>query len=360
MNCFLITGNDVSTIRSKAAKIANDICGGNYEDNDELEIVRGNRDDISPNEILNSFLVNIDTPPFLSDKKIVWLKHFDFFEKVLAGNAISRKGKPIETLVEYLKNGIPDDVFIIIDGPNIKRNTALFKQCKTKYQVDFFEKLDMSSKTFQADVKAFINQLLSENNKKIDFNALTYLVEILPADTGRIKSEVEKLIAYTADSNLAISLDDCREACTQTPEALRWDFTDALKKRDARSAIKTIDTLIQQQNDGGSANELSLVYGAISEFKSLSEIAKISEELKLPARLDYNFFKNPQLKVDYPNYSLFTMHPFRAMKLVEDSRRYSPAEYANIIKHLLKTNKLFVSGKINKRLVLEQLVLKIC
>ncbi len=360
MNCYLITGNDLSKIRTKAGQIVNDICGGDYENCEELEIIRGNRDDISPDEILSSFLVTIETPPFLSEKKIVWLRHFDYFDKVLAGNAASRKGKPIESLVEYLKGGVPDDVIIIIDGSNIKRNTALYKICKSQYQVDFFEKLDMSSKTFQADVKAFINQIMNENQQKIDYNALSYLVEILPADTGRIKSELDKLIAYCADNSNAISLNDCREACTQTPEALRWDFTDALKRRDAKSAIKTIDTLTQQQSEGGSANELSLVYGAISEFKSLSGIAKVAEELKLPRRLDYNFFKNPQLKEQYPDNPIFSMHPYRAMKLVEDCRKYSPAEYAKIIKELLKTNKLFVSGKINKRLVLEQLVLKIC
>ncbi len=110
MKLHLITGSDTFKVIEHSKNIITEICGADYKNHPDLEIIKGDKEGVSANEILASVLDTLRTPPFLTPQKIVWLKHFSYFEDVLKGNAATRKGSPMEGLTNLIKDILPDDM----------------------------------------------------------------------------------------------------------------------------------------------------------------------------------------------------------------------------------------------------------
>jgi DNA polymerase III delta subunit len=69
--------------------------------------------------------------------------------------------------------------------------------------------------------------------------------------------------------------------------------------------------------------------------------------------------KASSTNIEYGNI-LLSYHPYRAFKLYEQAKIFTNREMANNFSALLEANKELVSGNSNPRIVLENLILKVC
>ena len=359
---ILVSGNEESAIKDKARELAALLCACDPDECPDLETIRGDSDEKKADAILAELLNSLSTPPFLSEKKIIWLKHFQNFDLAQIAPEPKKTPKPLQahmaSLSEMLKAGLPDDIALLIDGPGLDRRKAFYKLCEKSGEVHFLGKNDASSKEFPREQYLRIKTYFADNGIRAGEDALEYLSETLGADYSRVKNELEKLICYVGESK-SVTLEDCRQACSRSSEAMSWDFANALVERDAVRAIAVIgDTLATMRGSG----ELAILSIAIKSFQEIVRVHKALAELGLnPKRVDKNSFysMSPEAKERHPDNFLLSLHPFRAYMICRNAARFNDRELAASLSAILDANRQMVSGGGDARLILEQLALKI-
>lgn len=360
---YLICGDDEFAIKLRSREIITSLCGKDAEDNPDLEIIKGDSDEAKPEEILNSLMGALLTPPFLSPDKKIWLRHFAHFEKALAVSAKDIIKKRVAELVDFIKKGIPDDTILIIDGPGLDQRKAFFKACKaaTDSDIQIFKKTSFGDRGFAENQRQLINDICAKANKQIDQAAVYYLSETISGDSGRLQTELEKVFCYAGDSN-RVTVEDCKAICSCTPEAMSWDFANALVDRNMPAALRLVNTLVKQLSAQRGGNlELSLLSQATRTFQEMIKTKNAMAEINAPARVGKSYFSAvPQsLKEQFPGNMLLKIHPFRAYKICESASRFSDRELAKTLRDILEANRKLVSGGGEARIVLEQLITNI-
>ena len=367
---YLISGNEDFSVKERAVELIVSLCGENPEDNTALEIIRGDDDSEKFGPVLERFIATLETPPFLSPEKIVWLKHFNKFEDALAESSNKKKKSHIDILGDFLKEELPPEptLTVIIDGTGLDRRKGFFKICEkvckeTGGALEWFEKNDPKAKGFAQILHRKIREVMSQNNKRLDEQAVSFLAETIGGDAARLKNELDKLISFSGE-NTMISLEDCLRVCSRNTETLSWEFSSALASRNAAKAISMIpgiiETLEQERGSSGGRAELALISSANSEFKNLLSAKCEAERFSIPAHANADYFYSlfESRKGAENNSPFFSLHPFRAFKLWENSKRFTDVEISRAFAAIFTANKQMVTGG-DMRLALETLVIKI-
>ena len=81
-----------------------------------------------------------------------------------------------------------------------------------------------------------------------------------------------------------------------------------------------------------------------------------------PSRLNPKTFDYipADIKAQHPDNALLKMHPFRAFKVCESAASWTNEKLAKALKIAAETNLSLVSGNGTPRMLLEQMVIKIC
>lgn len=364
---YLFSGDDDVAVKTAARELVASLCGGEPEQCPELEIIAGDADDTArkPENIVADLLNALRTPPFLTADKKIWLKHFNYFDKLQDAGAKTPLGLAASEWIAFIKDGLPEDVTLVVDGPGVDQRKAFFKSCKavSGAEINFYKKArleDKDKKGYTESQTEKIKSMCARLGKKIDFRSIEFLVATVGTDTGRLINEIEKVACYTGDRE-AITMADCRAVCSRTPEALGYEFSNALLDRNAAGALELIDTLIEQmksQRESGGM-ELNLLSGAVRGFQELIKVRCAAAELGVKNSVGKSFFDSIR-KEDYPGNYLAGLHPYRAFMLCRKALDFSPSELAQILDYILQANRALVSGGGESRMVLEQMVLRIC
>ena len=358
---FLISGNDDFAIKAKSRDLIRDLCGNDPEDNPDLEIITGDSDELKPDEILAILLSSLATPPFLSPHKFIWLKHFAHFKLIMSGKAKALTNDLMDKVTEFIKNGIPEDIVLIIDGAEIDQRKAFTKACKKHGELFLFKKADIADKNFTQNQIQRINDICQKAGKQIDRRAMHFLVETVGGDGGRLQMELDKIICFVED-NQPISLDDCQKIASRTPEALSWEFANCLTERKLAGAFEVIAVLVEQMRATGrnSGLELALLSQAVRVFQEMIQTKSAMVQLNISRPNKSYFYSIPdEVKQQYPTNTLLKLHPFRAFKMCENALQFSDKELGNALRVLIDTNRKLVSGGSEPRIALEQLVVAI-
>lgn len=364
-NLFLVSGNDEFAIKARAREHIVRLCSEEFEANPDLEIIRGDADGMSPVEIVTQFISALKTPPFLTARKVIWLRNFNYFPELCSSTSSTQMTALAAELTDFFKQPMPDDIVVVIDGAELDQRKALFKVFKAVpgAEIDFYRKADLADRNYSGNQAERVATLLKNYKKQITPDAMEYLIQASGTDYGRMQKEVEKLVTYIGGENKKITLEDCRNICSRTPEALGWEFARALTDGDTKAALLTADLSIRQLRvmGGGGNVELGLVSQAARAFREIAETKLAMTELNLPAHIGSNYFYNipDEVKASHPANSLLKLHPFRAFKLTEQAAKFSGVRLSRIFQALLEANRSLVSGGGEPRIVLERLILNI-
>ena len=365
---FLISGNEDFTVKERAYELIVSLCGENPEENTALEIIRGDDDTEKFGPVLERFLAALETPPFLSPEKYVWLKHFNKFEDAFSESSTKKKKNHLDQISDFLKNGLPPELTVVIDGTGLDRRKAFYKQCEKLAKEsggasEWHEKADPKGKGYAQILHRKIREMMSQYDKRIDEQGAAFLAETIGGDAARLKNEIGKLICYLGENSQA-GLEDCLAVCSRSTETLAWEFSSALAAKNAPKALSLIpsilETLEQERGSSGGRGELALISAANFEFKNLLAAKCETERYSIPPRANADYFYNlfESRKGAEDNSSFFSLHPFRAFKLWENSARFSEEEISRAFGVIFFANKQMVTGG-DMRLALENLVIKI-
>ncbi len=363
---YLISGNEDFSIKERANEFVRSLCGEIPEENPALEIIRGDTDEKAA-VILDKVLAAIETPSFLSPEKIIWLKHCSKFDDAAAEPSTKKKPSRLDLLSAVLKEGIPADVTLIIDGILDRRKT-FYKLCEkvcvsSGGKLEWFEKADVKSKGYLPNLTRRIKEIaLNSGGKRMNEDAAAYLAETVGGDIARLSSEVEKLIAY-AGENRVITLEDCFQICSRATETISWEFASALSERNAKKALELIPGILEtmaSQGSSSSSPEIALLAGVHGEFQRLLAVRCEGIRYKIPEHASPDYFSDliSRGKTEQLEGILFTLHPYRAFKMWGNAVRFKDKDFVQAFQAILNASRGMVTGS-NPRMELENLVLAV-
>ncbi len=351
---YIVSGDDDFAQKARSRALAASLAEGDPESCAALEVISGDGDGMKFAEIAEAMLGSMRTPPFLTPNQIIWLRNFAFMNEL--ADAYKGKGAAAE-LAAALCEALPDEQTVLINGPGFDQRKSFAKALKAAGAEIFIESgaAKPNDRNYADNRRRAIADFCRNAGKSIAPAAVQYLETIIGSDTGTMMNELEKLLLYAGDAP-EITLADCRAVSSRTPEAVSWTFTGALIERDLRTALEVLDTLIKQ---GDAALRVLAAVGG--EFQKLIQVKRAMRELKLE-RVNPRTFDgiSDAEKAANPGNMLLKLHPYRAFKMCESALKYPDAEVAKSLDAVLNANRALVSGGGEPRIVLEQLVFKIC
>ena len=357
-NLYLISGTDEFSIRQQTAAVIQSLCGEKPEENPGLEIIHGDSSEMKVAQMLNGLVQSLQTPDLFGGTKTVWLKRFEFSEITKSRDAKDAA----ESLIESIKAGLPEDVNIVMDGLGIDKRSSLFKSFQKTGQVHIFDKVDVADRDWTQNVRIKVMQFCQDYNIRITPEAASFISETSGTDTGRVLSEMQKLIAFIYPRD-QITLEDCRQICSLTPEAAGWAFADALAQKNLNQALHALHILFNSKEN---SSKVGVIFPVIKRFQEMITVKLAAKPLSLPKGIVYPRFKNavenlhPELREKLKNSIILKLHPYRAWMILSQAENFAEAKLANILSEILQVNKDLVSSGSDHRISLELLAARIC
>lgn len=254
--------------------------------------------------LINSLL----TIPFLSDKKIVYVKG------VLPQNVQ-------EKIVPYIKNA-GDTIFVI----NAQDNETAYKTL-----LKHMEKVDCN-KLPASIISKFIVKDFAKHNKQITNKALNLLMEYCLFDMTKITVESQKLLAY-AHTKDVVDESDVESIVTKSEEYSVFELTEALAKGDGKKAYAVLNQYRDKQNK-------TLLYLIYNHFRRMFYV-KVSK-------------KNLSEYV-----SLLQVKEFAIKKAIEQAKLFSATRLKSIIEEFARLDEDIKVSKISADNAIDYIVLYI-
>ena len=155
--------------------------------------------------------------------------------------------------------------------------------------------------------------------------------------------------------NPRISLEDCQAVCCRTPETVSWEFTGAILSGNTELALKLLGLLLQEKD-----SEMRMMATLSGEFQKLIQTRLAMKELGI-TRVNPRTFDSlgDDIKQRFPENALLKLHPFRAFKVCENASAFPDEVLAGNLELIRNAARGLVSGGGEKRMILEQLVIKL-
>ena len=350
---YLISGDDDFARKQRARETASMLTGSDDPENSDCaEIIPGDAPDLKPETLAARLIDAVRTPPFLTERKVVWLRHhpdLEFF--------CTEKSGAVE-VAALLDSPLPAEVDVIIDGPGLDKRKGVFKSwIRNGAKAEVFTVSRSSDRNFAETRRGVLAEFARTSGKRLRADAAQYLCDVIGGDSGTLAMELEKLRCYVGDAP-EITLADCRAIVSRTPEAVIWEYTEAVQNGDRAGALAGLALLFSRNEPG---QELKLMAMLSNTFQRQLGVRQAMHELNVrtvnPATFDRI---DPKLREQYPDNMLLKLHPYRAFKMCQSAIRLSGADIAAKLTLLRNTSCALVSGGGEPRILLEQLTLKLC
>ena len=242
---FLVSGDDDSAIQSEAERLFGKLVGEN-PDPFATEVI--SEDDRGPRaELIGKVLSAIRTPPFLGGRKTIWLKHFTGFGQE-PGARIKNDPMELKRLAEELDKGLPDEVYVVLDGPGCDPAKPLAKACAAQGEVIWKNRPNTMRNGWREEMKGCLAAVAREKGVTLSPEVSELMVDALGADTSLIAGEFEKLICYVGVGK-EITPDAVREMCPPYSDQENWGLTDPVGKRDLAATLSMVEMLLARSKE---------------------------------------------------------------------------------------------------------------
>ena len=207
------------------------------------------------------------TMPFLSDKKVVIMRHPIFLTK---DNTVS-----YHQLLDYLDNP-SESTLLIIDASGLEIDESKDIVIKLKKKATITEQSTLS----EVEMKGWFKRQFGVLGIEIEANAVELFFEYVHNDLIKAKGEVEKLLNYLGDRKI-VTIRDVASVVSDEGETNVFALIKAINSRDKNKTMEIYYSLLNAGND--QIKLLNLVYRSmkdsyttlklLSEGKNQNEIA---------------------------------------------------------------------------------------
>ena len=242
---FLVSGDDEAAVHAEGERLFTRLAG---EEPDPFasEIIA--EDDRGPRpELIGMVLSAIRTPPFLGGRKTIWLKHFTGFAQE-PGARIKNDPLGLRMLAEEFSKGLPDEVYVVLDGVDCDPAKALAKACGAQGEVYWRNRPNTMKKGWREAMKECLASAAREKGVSLSYEVSDLLVDALGADTSLISGELEKLICYVGVGE-EITPEAVREMCPPYSDQENWGLTDPVGRRDLAAALSMVEMLLARSKE---------------------------------------------------------------------------------------------------------------
>lgn len=320
---YLLYGEEIFLLESIVKKIKKQfgemIPGINYIQIDETNV--------------EELISDLETPSFGYDKKLIIIKNSGLFKK-----EGKRKNVKLTELKEKVANYFKENIneikeynTVVLIEEEIEKN-ALYKIIEKEGIVCEFEKQKLPQLTQR--LKAIFRAYKVE----IDDSTLKYMIEECGSGMQELINEARKLIEY-AGENGKITKQEVDLLCIKQIEAVIFSLTDALGKKNIKSALETLKNLIYKKEP-----VQKIVITLYNHFKKLY-LVKIAIEQNL------NIAEALSLK---PN------QMFLASKYKTQASYFQKDELQSILEEFRKLDQNSKIGLIDINIGLEAILSKYC
>ncbi|HKE30391.1 MAG TPA: DNA polymerase III subunit delta [Candidatus Angelobacter sp.] len=196
----------------------------------------------------------------------------------------------------------------------------------------------------ESDGMRWVMEKAAQEAVKVDGDAARELIDALGADMMMVSHELEKLILFAGEKK-HITLGDVETLVLAAKQRSLYELTDAISARDKNRALSVLDALLSTSE--GDEAAIGHLYMLARTFR---QMLVILEKNVRDARMIWQVL-----------WQGFRVPPFAAEDIIRQARRYkSRRELTRALKLIAQADISLRSNPPSKRLVLEQLVLRLC
>lgn len=276
---------------------------------------------------LSTVLSDAITVPFLEELKIIILKNPKFLTK----SATSTKDE-IKAMLKYLKNPC-DSTLLIIDATNtvINQSNEIYKMLKNVARIIDYPDPE------EIELKGWIVRSFDANGIDIKDDALTLLLEYIGDDQARLSQEIDKLSSYVGKGG-TIRKEDIKLLVPKNINNEIYLLIKAIINHDLALANQIYDNLITHTKD------------SLTIFSLISN--KFKELLSTYRLLKYGYSQSDIAK-------FYNVSTGKAYYIVQEARAFKLSDLEFYIDKLAELDYQIKSGKLDKTIGLELLLLKL-
>ena len=276
---------------------------------------------------LSTVLSDAITVPFLEELKIIILKNPKFLTK----SATSTKDE-IKAMLKYLKNPC-DSTLLIIDATNtvINQSNEIYKMLKNVARIIDYPDPE------EIELKGWIVRSFDANGIDIKDDALTLLLEYIGDDQARLSQEIDKLSSYVGKGG-TIRKEDIKLLVPKNINNEIYLLIQAIINHDLALTNQIYDNLITHTKD------------SLTIFSLISN--KFKELLSTYRLLKYGYSQSDIAK-------FYNVSTGKAYYIVQEARAFKLSDLEFYIDKLAELDYQIKSGKLDKTIGLELLLLKL-
>ena len=276
---------------------------------------------------ISTVLSDAITVPFLEELKIIILKNPKFLTK----SATSTKDE-IKAMLKYLKSPC-DSTLLIIDATNtvINQSNEIYKMLKNVARIIDYPDPE------EIELKGWIVRSFDANGIDIKDDALTLLLEYIGDDQARLSQEIDKLSSYVGKGG-TIRKEDIKLLVPKNINNEIYLLIKAIINHDLALTNQIYDNLITHTKD------------SLSIFSLISN--KFKELLSTYRLLKYGYSQSDIAK-------FYNVSTGKAYYIVQEARAFKLSDLEFYIDKLAELDYQIKSGKLDKTIGLELLLLKL-
>ncbi|MGN1269926.1 MAG: DNA polymerase III subunit delta [Clostridia bacterium] len=332
MSVYLLYGEETylleNTIKKIKKEFVNLILGINY-----IQIDDTNVEELIP---------DLQTPAFGFDKKLIIAKNTGLFKKEKkVAKKVTKKEKPKEEtltlqekIAKYLQENqeeINNTVELVFVEQEVEKND-LYQIIEKIGQIKEFSLLKLP------DLIANLKKICAAYQVKIEDNVAKYLVECCGTSMQDLINEVRKLIEYKG-ANGNITKEDVDLLCTKQIQAVIFDLTDNLGKKETNKALQVYKGLIANKEP-----IQKILITLYNHFKKLY-IIKIAEKYNQDVAVAMNLKPN----------QLFLVSKYKTQ-----AKYFEEEELRKILDELVNLDANYKIGLITIEIGLEAILCRYC
>ena len=200
--------------------------------------------------------------PFFSEKRLILIENSGLFKK------------DAEPLTSYLSH-MPDSTILLFVEEQVDKRNKLYKKVK---ELGYAAEL---SRQPEAQLKAWILRILKKENRQISQAAMELFLSSVGDDMEHIRTELEKLLAYTEGREIIVP-EDVEAICSVQITGRVFDMITDIASRRQRAALDKYYDLLSLKEPpmrilfliARQFNQLLVVKELASAGKGKDEIAK--------------------------------------------------------------------------------------
>jgi DNA polymerase-3 subunit delta len=263
----------------------------------------------------------LQSPPVHTDKKLVILRNFQAL-------LLSEKKK----IIDYVEHPIESSI-LVIETNKVNLKMGLYAKLVRKVFTYYFYHPYNTS-----DAARFLQSEALKQKKSFSSEAIKLMVDYVGLNYQELNSELEKLLLYVFDKDRII-VEDVKNCIGISKENNIYELQNALASKDLALSLKILKNLL-----ANGVSPVLIIIMLTRFFKTLWKITILRVQKNQVAR---------EIEKNLGGI-------YNATNLIRQAARITLPDYPKIFHILLDTDYKLKSLSINKRIILEMMIYKIC